>query len=221
MLKIKKVKWVMFISMLSVVFLFSYGGGKTYADSVAVSKVSQLTSQAEAEKASLGYVQESTLNALKDAINSTGIETDTDKYVNEAIPLSSSKWIDAGSGYKWRLDGPERNGNPKYHVHVRKNNSTTDVSAQNCDGEPSHGKTLNNLPKKVKESIENSQKYKSAETKQKKLNTALNKVESKDLNTSNTADLIIAIGIIVVAIGIAIFSAGSLSAWAAWFLIAI
>ena len=129
-----------------------------------------------------------------------------------------NQWIDLGAGYRFRIDTPETNGNPNYHVHVYKNNKP--VASQNVDGTKSHGSTLNDIgSSSIKKKIESHSKYKDAQNKQKKLKKGKTEVKQKYTKAQLKKEtyMIIAKGIMIAAMGFALFSA--FGSWYAFFAI--
>ncbi len=72
-------------------------------------------------------------------------------------PIFAGKWYDLGSGWGMRIDGPHYEGG-KPHVHVY--NGDDEVAAENIDGTPSHGSSLDSLPNSVKERVKEHPGYK-------------------------------------------------------------
>lgn len=191
----------------------------------------------------LVYANNNYENSLMDELNSTlyKIEQDTEKFGDAkdedvkklegiiskidslgqkdmSVNGRANQWIDVGSGYRFRIDTPESNGNPNYHVHVYKNGKQ--VASQNVDGTKSHGSTLNDIgSSKIKKKIESNSKYKDAQKKQNKLKKGKTEVKKKYTKSQLKQQKYVTIsrGIMISAMGFAIFSV--MSSWFGFFAI--
>lgn len=133
--------------------------------------------------------------------------------VSNMAEAAGSKTFTVEQGGKWkvRIDFPT-SANPKYHVHVY-DPKGNQVGVENLDGTPSHGQTLSKVPNKVKTKIKEHPEYKKYKKKQEKLNEAAKKIKAKKLNLWKTADIIIAIGIVVAATATFFFPGDDIAAW--------
>ena len=131
-----------------------------------------------------------------------------------SIPVgvnAASKWTDLGSGWKIRLDPPHDNGkNGKWHVHVENKNGSI-KSAENVDGTKHDNKTLDNLPKKVKDKARGSKTYKKGKENQKKTNAAKVEIKRRGLHWNNAFQAVAIIAILVL-FGIACYFTGGAAA---------
>lgn len=128
--------------------------------------------------------------------------------------MAKSTWIDVGGGWEFRVDGPHVDGCTKYHVHAR-NKQEGKEGSECVDGTSSHGDHLNDVPKKVRNKIRDNNEYQKAKKKQKKLNDAKKEIKKKKLKIDwkHIADVVIAIGIVVVATGTFFFQGDDMAAW--------
>lgn len=132
---------------------------------------------------------------------------------NKAAAASGSKTFTVEQGGKWkvRIDFPT-DANPKYHGHVY-NPKGKQVGVENLDGSKSHGDSWADVPSKVKKKIKEHKEYKKYKEKQEKLDKAAKQIKSKKLNLKKTADIIIAIGIVVAATATWFFPGDDVAAW--------
>ncbi len=72
---------------------------------------------------------------------------------------------------------------------------------------------MNNVPSSIKDKVKNHPEYAKGKKKQQQLNDAKNQIKQKKLNMSKTADILIAIGIVVVATLTWFFPGDDLVAW--------
>lgn len=136
-----------------------------------------------------------------------------------AVPIkatAASSWTDLGSGWKIRLDPPHDGGSHgKWHVHVQNKNGSI-KSAENVDGTKHDNKTLNNLPKKIREKARGSKVYKKGKENQKKTNAAKVQIKKRGLNWKNPLHVIAIIAILAL-FGLAIYFTGGAAAGLAAF----
>ena len=120
---------------------------------------------------------------------------------------AASQWNDLGSGWRIRLDPPHDGGkHGKWHVHVE-NNDGSIKAAENVDGSKHDNKSLDNLPKKVKEKAKNSKDYKKGKENQTKTDAAKLDIKRKGLNWKNVFH-VIAILAILALFGLAVYFTG-------------
>lgn len=72
------------------------------------------------------------------------------------------------------------------------------------------------VPKWVQKKIRGSKKFKEAKKKQKNIKKAKEKIKSEKLNLKKATDIIIAIGIFISVVGIAVLAGASIPAWGAF-----
>jgi hypothetical protein len=129
------------------------------------------------------------------------------------VSLAGGLWHDLGGGWKFRVDRPHTGPDTsKYHVHV--NNGNDEVGSECVDGSASHGDNMNNVPKSIKEKIKSHPEYAKGQKKQADLEKAKAEIKDKRLDMDNTADVVIAIGIVIACTATAFFPADDIVAWA-------
>lgn len=183
----------------------------------------ELVNLAEDERGKYGEATDLTINNLQIELEKRGIDTgsysemqyiqcddgsDTEK-TNDIMPRGYGEVHKINKIWSYRVDKPTA-GDAKPHVHVYKNGKP--VGVENVDGTSSHGKTLENVPKNVKEKIRSSKDYKKGKSDLKKMKKAKSEIKKKHLNLKNSKDLIIAAGIFVAIVGVAFFSPAALPA---------
>lgn len=139
---------------------------------------------------------------------------------NTVCKGNSGKWIEIDSNWKYRIDGPHTGPDTaKYHVHVEGKDGNKKIkSSEGVDGTISHKKTMNGsrVPKWVQKKIKASKKFKEAKKKQKQIKKAKEQIKSQKLNLKKATDILIAIGIFISVVGIAILAGASIPAWGAF-----
>ena len=121
------------ISLLTSIMIFNPVANLAHANEVSViSELNLLRIKIENDIEKNGIANNDDMLKLENIISSLEDQTKP-----ENIQRGGS-WIDLGKGYRMRLDTPEHNGNPKYHVHVYKGNK--EIASENADGSASHGK---------------------------------------------------------------------------------
>ena len=209
----KKLSKGLIVSLLASIMILTPLASLAYAsEAVTISKLNSLRMKIENDIAKNGVANDDDMVELEKLIES--IEA---KSISESKQRSNS-WVDLGKGYRMRLDTPEHNGNPKYHVHVYKGNK--EVASENADGTPSHGKTLNDIPdKKLRDKVKSNKKWKDFKKKQEKLSKATRQVKSKYTRSQlrKTYYITLAKALVIGILGFALFS--SMGAWGGFFAI--
>lgn len=132
---------------------------------------------------------------------------------------NSGKWIPIDSTWKFRIDQPHVGGSDtgKVHLHVEGRVGKKNVeSSEGVDGTPSHRTTMSKdgVPGWVQKKIKNSRQYKDGRDKQKKVKSAKAQINAKKLNLNVHKDIVIAIGIFISVVGVAIYVASEVAKWA-------
>ncbi len=131
-----------------------------------------------------------------------------------AMPISvnaSGKWTDLGSGWRIRLDEPHDGGaHGKWHVHVENKNGSI-KAAENVDGTKHDGKTLDSVPKKVRDKARKSKTYAKGKENQSKTNAAKSVIKQRGLHWGNVWQVAAIIAILVL-FGIACYFTGGAAA---------
>lgn len=139
---------------------------------------------------------------------------------NAVYKGNSGIWTEIDSNWKYRIDGPHTGRDTsKYHVHVEGKDGNKKIkSSEGVDGTISHKKTMNGsrVPKWVQKKIKASKKFKEAKKKQKQIKKAKEQIKSQKLNLKKATDIIIAIGIFISVVGIAVLAGASIPAWGAF-----
>ncbi len=199
------------ISLLTSIMIFNPVANLAHANEVSViSELNLLRIKIENDIEKNGIANNDDMLKLENMISSLEDQTKP-----ENIQRGGS-WIDLGKGYRMRLDTPEHNGNPKYHVHVYKGNK--EIASENADGSVSHGKTLDDISdKKVKEKVKSNKKWKDFKKKQSKLSKATRQVKSKYTKSQlkKTYYITLAKALVIGIIGFALFT--SMGAWGGFF----
>ena len=120
----------------------------------------------------------------------------------QSVFAGYGEWYDLGSGWRMRIDRGTSKSKP--HVHV--NNGDEDVAVENLDGTPSHGSSLDDLPKSVKKKVKEHPEYK----KKKKHNEKKTNFIFENLDTIRDA---IEIGKEVITVGGVVFSISVIIDW--------
>ena len=197
--------------LLAGIIIFNPIANLVHADETsAISELNLLRVKIENDIENNGFANDSDMIKLEKLIDSI------ESQVKPEDKQRGSSWVDLGKGWRMRLDTPESNGNPKYHVHVYKGNK--EVASENADGTPSHGKTLNDVTdKKIRDKKKSNKKWKDFKEKQGKLSQATRQVKSKYSKSQlkKTYYITLAKALVISIIGFALFT--SLGAWGAFF----
>lgn len=141
---------------------------------------------------------------------------------------SSGQWQTLQpKSWRFRVDGPHNDGGrqdtQKVHVHVEYQGK--EVAAEGVDGSVSHGYTMDKgqngqrVPKHVQDQIKNHPEYKKGKKKQENIDKAAKEIKSKNLTLDwwHVWDVVIAIGIVVLATGTFFFPGDDIAAWINFF----
>lgn len=220
--KIKHHKLEFAISLLIVVFTCASSATNAFAaKSSDNSSLAEYVEQAEKERLRYGQATDSTIKNIEDQLNERGIDSGSysgmnyiqfDERNNKQSGISLFGYGEThkiDKTWSYRVDKPS-SSNAKPHVHVYKRG--TQVGTENVDGTSSHGRTLNKVPKKVKEKVRSSRDYKKAKNDLAKMKRAKSEINKKHLNLNNAKDLVIAAGIFVSIVGVAFFAPAALPA---------
>jgi|GEM_PF-3463862 len=160
--------------------------------------------------------------------------------VSVASPVFANRnWITLNpKQYKFAVEAPHNGPDTgKWHVHV--NNGNTEIGAGGVNGTESHKDNLYNVPNSITKQIKADPAYKRAQEKQKeldkaeaekakkekdaldkakknptKMNAAKKEINSRGLKLNKKADVIIAAGLVIAAMGTVFFPADDFVAWA-------
>lgn len=186
-------------------------------------KLNEALEEVLKERELYGEASEEGLKKLEKILGGAKVQTDgsNSAYVSNTIPTGSSgRWIQVDSNWRYRLDDPHTGSDTaKYHVHVEGKIGNKKIeSSEGVDGTKSHKKTMNGsgVPKWVQKKIKDSTGFKKNKERQKKIKDAKAKIKSEKLNLKKAKDIIIAIGIFISVVGIAIFAGASIPAWGAF-----
>jgi len=209
-------KIVSFILTLSMIFSLSVS---TYAAerNSSIANIEKLIKVAEAEIKNEGEASDNTIKKLESELNKIGVTTGSYSGThsideNFISVLGYGQTHDLGQGWTYRVDRPA-GGEAKPHVHVDNNRSNIH-GAENVDGTPSHGKTLNGskVPKDVQKKVKGSPDYKKGQQDLNKMKKAKQEINRQNLDLSKWKDVVIAAGIFVAIVGVAFFAPEALPA---------
>ncbi|HFI0633429.1 TPA: hypothetical protein ACGO4G_002036 [Streptococcus suis] len=207
-----------FVIFITIFFLFSniiVPVASAEEVNYHVKNIEQLVAKAEEERISLGETTDQTVAELENELRSLGIEpkgtyggthvfTEEDgaEISENNVSFRYGQTHNLGKGWRYRVDKPSPGGKP--HAHVYDSNGNEWV--ENCDGTPSHGKTLDGVPKKIRDKVRNSPDYQKGKKDIQKYRQAKAEINHRGLNLSINNDLLIAAGIIVAIVGVAYFA---------------
>lgn len=204
-----------FVSMVLIVIIILSSPINTLAKSktdITKSKISILVKKAEKEIKKNGKASEKTITKLEKELKKIGISTGSYSGThlisdNAFSTFGYGQTHNVGTGdWTYRVDRPTAS-EAKPHVHVDSNKNNVH-GVENVDGTKSHNKTLTGagVPNKVKEKVKNSPDYKKGKQDLENMQKAKKEIKKQKLNLSKYSDLIIAVGIFVMIVGVCFFA---------------
>lgn len=189
-----------------------------------MTKLNNLLLEIEQQKSDGEEVSEETIKKLEmllSEFNIDPIEITAEPETESGISLFGFNEVHSlGKGWTMTVHRPHGSSATKYHTHVKgKVNGKTVEAKEALDGKSTHGKgnTMNDkkVPKDIQKKVKEHKDYKKALEEEKKAKEAKKEIKAKKLDLSKTIDIVIAIAIFIVVVGIVLLATTNITGWAA------